>query len=59
MTVKLLTEHHAKFLSLKEAAQACRSLHLSKCDIVGHHMLLLICFHEKILKLNFNFKVPC
>ena len=38
MSVKLLTEHHLKFLSLKEAAQAHLSLHLSKCHIVGNHM---------------------
>ena len=38
MTVKLLTEHHLEFLSLKEAAQARLSLHLSKCHIVGNHM---------------------
>ena len=43
MSVKLLTEHHLKFLSLKEAAQACLSLHLSKCHIVGNHMSRLIC----------------
>ena len=37
-TVKLLAEHHLKFLSLKGAAQACLSLYLSKCHIVGNHM---------------------
>ena len=36
MSVKLLTEHHLEFLSLKEAAQARLSLHVSKCHIVGH-----------------------
>ena len=39
MTVKLLSEHHLEFLSLKGAAQARLSLHLSKCHIVGNHML--------------------
>ena len=34
MTVMLLTEHHLEFLSLKGAAYACLSLHLSKCHIV-------------------------
>ena len=38
MIVKLLTEHHLEFLSLKDTAQARLSLHLSKCDIVGNHM---------------------
>ena len=42
LSVKLLTEHHLEFLSLKEAAQACLSLHLSKCHIVGNHMSRLI-----------------
>ena len=43
MTVKLLTEHHLEFLSLKGVAQARLSLHLSKCHIVGNHMSRLIC----------------
>ena len=40
MIVKLhvLTEHHFEFLSLKEAAEARPSLHLSKCQIVGKLM---------------------
>ena len=41
MSVKLLTEHHLEFLSLKEAAQARLCLHLAKCHIVGNHMSLL------------------
>ena len=42
MSVKLLTEHHLEFLSLKGGCQARLSLHLSKCQIVGNHMLQLI-----------------
>ena len=42
MTVKLLTEHHLESLSLKKAAQARPSLHLSKCLIVGNHVSWLI-----------------
>ena len=38
MIVKLLTKHYLEFLSLKEAAKARPSLHLSKCHIVGNHM---------------------
>ena len=38
MIVKLLTEQHLEFLSLKEAAQAHLSVHLSKCHIVGNHV---------------------
>ena len=38
MIVKLLTENHLKFKALKQAAEAHRSLHLSKCHIVGNHM---------------------
>ena len=34
MIVKLLTEHRLEFLSLKEAAEARPSLHLTKCQIV-------------------------
>ena len=48
MIVKLLTEHHLEFLSIKETAEACPSLHLSKCQIVGHLMprlkILVICY---------------
>ena len=43
MSVKLLTEYHLEFLSLKEAAQAHLSLHLSKYDIVGNHIYSLYC----------------
>ena len=42
MNIKLLTEHHLEFLSLKEAGQACLSLHLSKCHIVGNHVMVII-----------------
>ena len=40
MIVKLLTKHHLEFLSLKEAKEARRSLHLSKCQNVGNLMHL-------------------
>ena len=33
-----MTEYQLEFLSLKEATQACLSLHLLKCHIVGNHM---------------------
>ena len=42
MIVKLLTEHPLEFLSLKDAAEARLSLHMSKCHIVGNHMPRLI-----------------
>ena len=38
MSVKLLTEYHLEFLSLKVAAQARLSLFMSKCHIVGNRM---------------------
>ena len=38
MTVKLQSAQHLEFLYLKEPAQACLSLHLSDCYIVGNHM---------------------
>ena len=42
MIVKLLTEHHLEFLSLKETAEARPSLHMSKCQFVGNHVPRLI-----------------
>ena len=38
MSVRLLTEHYLRFLSLKGVL----SLHLSKCHIVGNHISWLI-----------------
>ena len=38
LIVKLLTEHHLDFLSLKGNAEARPSLHMSKYHIVGNHM---------------------
>ena len=38
MIVKLLTEHHLEFLSLKGGCRGRPSLHLSKCQIVGNLM---------------------
>ena len=47
MTLKLLTEQHLAFLSLKEAAHARLSSFMSKCHIDGNHIsrlnLLLYC----------------
>ena len=46
MIVKLLTEPHLEFLSLKgPAAEDRLSLHMPKCHIVGHlmHRLKLKC----------------
>ena len=42
MIVKLLTEHHLEFLSLKKAAEARQRPHLSKFQIVGNLMPRLI-----------------
>ena len=42
MIVKLLTEHHLKFLSLKEDVEACPSQHMTKCHNVGNLMHWLI-----------------
>ena len=52
MIVKLLTEHHLEFLSVKRAIQARLSLHLSKCHIVGNHMSRLICVLSSLLYLH-------
>ena len=57
MTVNLLTEQHLEFLSLRGGDRAHLSLHLSKCHIVGNHMLrlnYLFCMYT-ILKLKFEF----
>ena len=43
MSVKLLTDYHLEFLSLKEHAHAHLCLHMSKCHIVGNLMSRLIC----------------
>ena len=46
MIVKLLTEHHLEFLSLKGDCTGSLSLHMSKCHIVGnlmHWLTALIC----------------
>ena len=43
MSVKLLTEHHLQFLSLKGGCIGSpESTHMSKCHIVGNHMSPLI-----------------
>ena len=49
MIVKLLTEQHLEFLSLKEAAQAHLSVHLSKCHIVGNHVSQLIIDYSNLI----------
>ena len=49
MSVKLLTEHLLEVLSLKEAAQARLSLHLSKCQIVGNLMKGSIAFSKSTI----------
>ena len=51
MIVKLLTEHHLEFLSIKDAAETRPSLHMSKCHIVENLMHWLIinsfsCMHR-------------
>ena len=48
MNVQLLTEQHLEFLSLKGAAQADLSLHLSKGHIVRNHMSRLICLKQDV-----------
>ena len=43
MIVKLLTEHHLEFLSLKGSFRgSSESTHLSKCQIFGNLIHLLI-----------------
>ena len=58
MSVKLLTKHHLEFLSLKVAAQARLSLHLSKCHIDGNHMSRLIFRADEQTKMATRIKMP-
>ena len=44
MIVKLLTEHHLEFLSLKGGCRGSSESHLSKCQIVANLMLRLISY---------------
>ena len=47
MIVKLLTEHHLEFLSIKEGCRGSLESTLSKCQIVGNLMpelILIFCF---------------
>ena len=55
MIVKLLTEHHLEFLSLKEAAEARLSPHISKCHVVRNLMPRLKYFVEG----NVEFHTRC
>ena len=50
MIVKLLTEHHLEFLSLKGGCRGSSESHLSKCQIVGNLMRRLICFQFSVSK---------
>ena len=50
MIVKLLTEHHLEFLSLKEAAEIRLSLHLSNVKL-----LKISCRDSIIYELDFSF----
>ena len=43
MSVKLLTEHHLEFLSLKGGCTGSSESTLAKCHIVGNHKSRLIC----------------
>ena len=49
MSVKLLTEHHLEFLSLKGGCSGSYESTLVKCHIVGNHMSWL---NEKSLSLE-------
>ena len=45
MNIKLLTEHHLEFLSLKMCCTGLSESHLSKYHIVVNHMSRLILFY--------------
>ena len=62
MIVKLLTEHHLEFLSLKGGCEARPSLHLSKCQIVGNlvpRLNLIQMFYRLNIKLKRVFMKHC
>ena len=48
MIVNLQTEHHLEFLSLKEAAEAGPSLHVSKYHFIGNLMPRLDNYCQKL-----------
>ena len=50
MSVKLLTEHHLKFLSLKGRLQ--RLVRVYTCQIVGNTMPWLLCFFSRTMSKN-------
>ena len=67
MTVKLLTEHHLEFLSLKGGRTGSSestlvkmqhywklyvTAHMSKCHIVGNHMSRIICQNATLLEIT-------
>ena len=61
MIVKLLTEHHLEFLSLKGGCRGCPCLHLSKCQIVGnliHWLINLIYYFYMQCLINFAGCIP-
>ena len=45
MNIKLLTEHHLKFVSLKGGCTCSFESILVKCHIVGNHVSQLICVY--------------
>ena len=52
MIVKLLTEHHLEYLSLKGGCRGSPSLHLPKCQIVRNLMLRLILYMYILLYIS-------
>ena len=62
MRVKLLTEHHLVFLSLTRGCKGSSELRLSKCHIVGNHMLRLKlrctpCMDQLMRNVTFNIHI--
>ena len=58
MAVKLLTEKHLEFLSLKGDCTGSSESNLSKCHVFGNHMPRLICFETDALTgLHEDFKI--
>ena len=53
MTVKLLTEHHLEFLSLKGCCKGSSESTLVKCHIVGNYIHLWAIEQDMIICLGF------
>ena len=57
MNIKLLTEHPLEFLSFKGGFTGLSNLFMSKCHIVGYHMLRLISYVHTLQEELFKYGI--